>query len=298
MAAVSIADSSGNGGRTGPIWALLRRWPIAVLAAVLGVGLGVGFASLQPTAFTAESRVAVGAGDLSSGAIAGFPTAAGELAANYARYVNDRGLRGDGAGGADLSGVALSASPIPDSNVIRIEAVSTDEQQAIDAADLTAQSLVRAVNEPRGADTPASLLASFNSAAIESAQARAAEEDALRLLEQAREAPTAQAARLADLRARVVNTGAAADEAELRQSAIQSQYLEASSASRSADLEVVNPATVLYDTSSSLRQRYALLGLTLGLVVALLVAFALDRRSARASDRNLRRTQEPKHSSD
>ncbi len=126
----------------GPLAAWRHHWIVGVVAALLGAALGVGAAFAVPVTYTAEARVAVGSGDLTSGAIAGFPVAASQLASNYARYVNDRGVAA-----TDLpENVTLSASQIPESNVIRIEVESSDPEAARSSANKAAELLVEAVN--------------------------------------------------------------------------------------------------------------------------------------------------------
>lgn len=123
--------------------AVRRRWPRVVVLAIVGAVLGAVAGMIVPASYTAETRVAVGQGSLTSSAIAGFPLAAMDLASNYARYVNSTGV----ARQSTMPGVVLKASQIPESNVIRIEATSRNAQDAAAAAKAAADDLVSQVND-------------------------------------------------------------------------------------------------------------------------------------------------------
>ncbi|WP_056903411.1 hypothetical protein [Nocardioides sp. Leaf307] len=259
--------------------ALLRYWPLAVALALGGAGLGALAGSAQSATYTAESRVAVGYGDLSAGAIAGFPLAAGELASNYARYVSDQGVSGAG-----FAGVAISGSPIPDSNVIRIIAASADRDAALEAVEATAEDLVTTVNNT-SASAPTRLIEQYRRLAQASAEASDALDAAQRALAGARSAGASSPARLQQLRGQVVDAQTAAAEADLEARGVEAQYLSSGDISEAADLVVVNPGAVTGDDSTSQVQRYGLLGLVLGAALALVAAVLLDRRRAEAEPR-------------
>ena len=100
---------------------LRRYWIAAVLLTLLTSAAGVSIALNRPPTYTAEARLAVGPDSNSAYSIAGFPTAARDLAANYARWVQNNATSGTWA----PEGVSsVTASPIPESGVIRIETQS------------------------------------------------------------------------------------------------------------------------------------------------------------------------------
>jgi hypothetical protein len=256
-----------------PLTALLRLWPVALVLAGAGAFAGVTYAQGQPTTYTAETRLAVGMGDLSSGAIAGFPEAANQLASNYSRYVNDQGLTGS----SDLAAVA--ASQIPESNVIRIEAVSTDQRAAVAQVARTADDLVDEVNNPR--TDLSDLLQTYKEAAANwartSTQLAGAQAEFNRL--QANANATPQRLDRASIRLQA----ALSDEASARvqKDALGARYQNRVTSSVAADLSVVREASVVSDDRRSRIERYGLLGGVAGIAAALLLAVAWDRRRSR-----------------
>ena len=122
---------------TRPLRAVVRFWPMSFALAFVGLVAGIGVGAGKPPIYTAETRLAIGAQGLSSYAIPGFALAAQELAADYARYVS---LAQDGSaltaalGSRSAEIVGLSASPVPNSSVVSVEAQSRDSALAIRAA--------------------------------------------------------------------------------------------------------------------------------------------------------------------
>jgi capsular polysaccharide biosynthesis protein len=234
----------------------------------------VGAAFAIPVTYTAEARVAVGAGDLTSGAIAGFPVAASQLASNYARYVNDRGVAA-----TDLpENVTLSASQIPESNVIRIEVESTDPEAARSAANTAAQLLVDAVNGS-GKTSATDVAADFEKAAAEDAAAQtdlaAAQHDLDKELGKANPSNS----KVKSLRSDVTDAAAKAADTGLSVNALRQRYTNlVASASTAANLQLIRTADGLDTNRTSLLARLGLAGLAAGAAVGLIVAVMLERR--------------------
>lgn len=270
-----------------PFELMLRRWKLSLALIVAGLVVGLLAALVQSEEYTAEARVAVGYGNLSAGAIAGFPEAAGDLASNYARYVNDQGLSGKTTSGEPLEGVELTGSPIPESNVIRIEAVSTDEDAAVEAARRTADGLMETVNNPEGIFSDEDILENFNDVTRELAAARNTEAAARARLTALRNASGSPQTALDTQRERVADAVSTRSVLELLQSSAQTRYINATTDSDTADLVLVNDAEVVQSSLSGALQRYGLLGLIVGGVGALIVTTVLDRRS-RTGPRRLR----------
>ncbi|HEY3408098.1 MAG TPA: hypothetical protein VGK53_08000 [Propionicimonas sp.] len=258
----------------GPLAAWRHHWILGVVAALLGAALGVGAAFAIPVTYTAEARVAVGAGDLTSGAIAGFPVAASQLASNYARYVNDRGVAA-----TDLpENVTLSASQIPESNVIRIEVESTDPEAARSAANTAAQLLVDAVNGS-GKTSANDVAADFTKAAAEDAAAQtdlaAAQHDLDKELGKA----NPSSSKVKSLRSAVTDATAKAADTGLTVTALRQRYTNlVASASTAANLQLIRTADGLDTNRTSLLARLGLAGLAVGAAVGLIVAVVLERR--------------------
>ena len=126
------------------------RWLLCLVLALVGAAAGLAASARHETMTTAEARLAVGSNSLKAFQVAGFATASEALAANYSRFVAGSSTtttalsKALGPRVADVSRV--DASPIPDSNLIRIEVEATSPAVATTAADAVARSLVSQVN--------------------------------------------------------------------------------------------------------------------------------------------------------
>ncbi len=261
----------------GPLTSWRRHWVLGLFAALLGAALGVGAAFVMPVTYTAESRVAVGSGDLSSGAIAGFPVAAAQLASNYARYVNDRGIAG-----TDVpEGVTLSASQIPESNVIRIEAESADPNAARDAANRTAQTLIDTVNDT-GKTSADDVYAEFGKAANADAAAQTDLRAAQATLDKLLGEDNPSNAKLKAARADLTDAAAKAANTSLTANALRQKYTNLTTgSSTAANLLLVRSSDAITSNRTSLLARLGLAGLAAGAAVGLLLAIAIERRRSR-----------------
>ena len=251
---------------------------VTVLFAALGAGAGF----LMPVTWTAESRVAVGSGDLTSAAIAGFPLAASQLASNYARYVNDTGV----AGNPVPANVALSASQIPDSNVIRIEATSADPAAAQAAANDTAQKLMDEVND-NGREPLDQVYEAFSKAADDDAAAEGDLAAAQHTLDNLLGQTDAKKSAIASARDKVTKASAKAARTGVVSDSLRQKYTSmVAGASTAATLRLARTADTLSSNRTSQITRFGLLGLAAGAVIGLLPAIGLDRRRAavRAQD--------------
>ena len=263
-----------NRAAAGPLAAWRHHWILGVTSALLGAALGVGAAFVIPVTYTAEARVAVGSGDLTSGAIAGFPIAASQLASNYARYVNDRGVAA-----TDLrEDVTLSASQIPESNVIRIEVESADPEAARSSANRAAEMLVEAVNGTGKTSSP-EVAAEFEKAAKDEAAAQTALDAAKHDLDDELAEDKPSASLVKRLRSDVTDAAAKAASAGLTANALRQRYTNlVVSASTAANLLLIRTAEDLESNRTSLVARLGLAGLVAGAAVGLILAVVLERR--------------------
>jgi predicted GIY-YIG superfamily endonuclease len=250
-----------------PLAAMRSHWVVVLVLAVIGALGGMAVATQHAKQTTAEARLAVGSQDLQAYQVAGFAAASHELAADYARFVADspttqtvvsRSL--DGARGRVLS---LSASPIPDSSVVRIEATATTATAAERAAGAIADNLVRRTASHADQDLKA-LVARHKAVSLRVANQQARVEEA-----EAAEAPTrilaAAQAKLATLR--------------MEQTAVSVDYQKTvSSAAPQSSLRLIQPATVSGDDRKRTLELYTLAGLAVGLALGLVVATVLARR--------------------
>lgn len=265
----------------GPLTSALRHPVVVALCLTLGLVLGVVAALLTPTTHQAEARVAIVPANTSAYTIAGYPIGARELAADYARWVQNRAADGNWTS-EGLSDVG--ASPIPNSAVIRIEVDGDSEDNAVAGAQHVADTLLATVAEAREGQNPEAAYADFQSIAPQVAEARGEVAAAEQTYAQAvgSEASTAvqQEAQEALTQAQT-----ALAEVQLRQDAAGDLYrrLYVDTAGNST-LEVVAPAASTGGGAGAAIARYGLLGLGAGGLAGLLAAIVLDRRRAAAKD--------------
>jgi hypothetical protein len=262
-----------------PLQALGRHKGMTVVVVVIAIAAGLLLAATRPTAVTAEARLAVSGENLTAQQVPGFALAAQQLAANYARYVNNTDEQsaleselGVRAGAVE----AVTASPIPDSNVVRIEVTARDAVTARNAAAAVADALLQRINAPDGtAATPEELLARFTDMSQQVATAQMDSEAASSAVQRGvaqgvdvgplRDAAAAAASRLAVLK--------------VQQDALGQQYRNAAASQDTASqLTVVEEAVVTGDDRLARFEQFGLAGLLAGAVLALLLASALERR--------------------
>lgn len=270
-----------------PLKALADRWWIAVVLVIVGGGAGAGASTLQSPTYTGEARVAVGSESLDARVVAGYSQAATQLASDVARYVNDAQaqatvapLLGDSAG--DVS--TISASPIPDSSVVRVEVQAKTAAAASAGAQAVAQQLTDQVNAVSG-ETSDSLLQQYTDLSNKVAVAQQAAEDARANLASLT-AGRADQAELDAAKVTIEQTTSALDVLQVQQTALGQRYRSAvTSTPAAAGLRIVQNGQVSGDNQSSRMQKLGLVGAVLGLLLALLLAVLLDRRSTnRARD--------------
>lgn len=289
-----------------PLRSAARHWFVTLLLAAIGLGAGVAYGYTRTDITTAESRVGVGNGGLAAYQVAGFASASVQLASNYSRYVGLAQFlpvlrQGLGAGADHLTSV--TASPVPSSNVIRIEVSADQAGVARPAADIVATSLIDQVKAAAGPDTAASVLAQFTVLARQVAQQEAVQARAETAYAKARNAPGASpsgnaatdpvapaAVKAADAAAAaVVAAKTNASTLSLQRDALKTRYTDLQTAPTSQSLlRRVQSSVVTGTTRRSAVERYGLAGLVAGLIVALALNTARDRRRAAVAARAVR----------
>jgi len=261
-----------------PLTALRRHWGIGLVLVIGGTLVGAGVGAALPASYTAESRIAVGSNDLVALSIPGYAYAAGELAASTARYVDNSQALGALAPvlGEDADQITdVTASPIPQSNIIRVEVTAGSEDVATRGTAALTDYLIEQSSRVNSASDVDQLLGQYAELSREVAEVSAARDRAVAAVEQrsAVVSPSAeQQAALVDLEARL-------SVLQARQGALQAQYENAvTSDDLSYQLVTVAEAAPSFDNSTSQVQRYGLLGLVAGLLAALLAAVLLERR--------------------
>jgi hypothetical protein len=181
--------------------------------------------------------------------------------------------------------VTLSASQIPESNVIRIEVESADPEAARSSANKAADLLIGAVNGTGKTSSP-EVAAEFEKAAKDDAAAQtdlaAAQHDLE--TELAKDKPSKS--KVKGLRSDVTDAAAKAANTSLTANALRQRYTNlVVSASTAANLQLIRTADGLESNRTSLLARLGLAGLVAGAAVGLILAVILERRRVRASTR-------------
>jgi len=144
-------------GRYGPIESVIRRPLITVVSVVVCVAIALVLALAKPVTYTAETQLIVG------GIVRPFEPAAGqtdailELTDIYSRLVGTGAHleRVDGALGTTVPAGSISAAPIPNSALIRLEATAGNAEEAVARANAGAEQLVAEVADLKAQSTAA-----------------------------------------------------------------------------------------------------------------------------------------------
>lgn len=180
----------------GPLVSALRR-PFLVLLPLLAMLVpSVALAELAPASFGASSQILVGRVDVESTAVPGFVAANQQLAGVYSRLVSTELVAGPVARELDLavddvlSGV--TASPVPESSILLVEAEAATQAGAVALAATAAEQLVVYVQQtsvaPAGGDAT---LQQFREASTRLVGARLARDTAQTALTEAQTGPAA-----------------------------------------------------------------------------------------------------------
>jgi hypothetical protein len=288
---VAISDGSSGLGR-----AVLRRWPLAFVLVLLGAVGGAATARAQPTTYTAEERLAVGGGDLAAQAVPGFALASQELASNYARFVTAApvlsALPPEAAGRV----LTVAASPVPESNVIRVEVRARDAASASVGAAEAGKQLVAKVDKITTAGSADQVLLQYRQISQQVALAQQSKADAQDLVDlyrgqaQSKDAKVAAAGKRALPAARKALTRVSVqlDELQLQQGALAALYQSQVGRGQSANkLAVVSEAAVSGNDARSKMELYGFVGAAAGAALCLAVVALLERRRLRRARRVL-----------
>jgi capsular polysaccharide biosynthesis protein len=261
-----------------PLAAMRDRW---VMCAVLTIALavaGFGLSRTHQTQFTAETRLAVGSNSLQAYQVAGFAVASEALAANYARFVSGspattKALE-DSLQGRAREVTSIDASPIPDSNVVRIEARAINPEVAGAAADAVAKNLVHQVNAGSKM-SPHQLLAKQETLTV-AVLDQQAEVKQLTIAKNA----AAQAGQPIDkLQAELARAHARLVALQLQKSVTGVQYQQIlTGATTQNNLREIQPAALTGDDKRRTQELYTVSGLLGGLLLGLVVSNFLERR--------------------
>lgn len=257
---------------------LAHHWRLAAAMVIVGILAGLIVGAVRPPVWTAEMRLMVGSGQL---------TASKNAASNYARLITPAGV-GDYVPPDDVR--ALTASPIPDSNVIRIEATSRQrdaaEQSVVDAAEALIQEVTLGVV---GEDEQSSARADLLDGVREVARAEAASSEAFdefkRLSSRRNGGDDVTEAEVDASLEAYANAQAELRSVELQQSALESRFTGLAGTDEGLAIKQIGQgASVVEHDRLGAIQRYGLLGGALGGLLAIAAAVLSDARtSARAN---------------
>lgn len=258
---------------------LRRHWPLVALVTGGLVLIALLVSLLRPPVYLAEARLAVGSGQMTNLNIPGYPTAAQDMASDYARWLTDQGVKGQGVPEGTLS---IAASPIVESSVIRIEATANDPDVAVDAAAQSAELLTDAVNQVRDENNPDLLMteiqANIGPLLEAQRQARSAQDTYVNASDE--DQPEIEVERRFQA---YIDATSELTTLELEQDARRDRYRAlVSTRSTEADLGVVQDAQIISNDRGPVVQRNVFLGLLAGLLLSTALALALEFRRERA----------------
>jgi len=273
-----------------PLTALRRHVLLAIVIILLCTSAAVAYAASRPRTYTAEARLAVAGTGLNGDNIGSFPLASQEIAADYARYVNNAEEQSqlEEQLGVDEGSISeVKASPIPESNVVRIEASALSRGAAVKAARQIGDTLIAQVNDTTVRDTKvAEALAAFTALSQQTAAAQTAADAAKLALDNANGRVNSGFPRagddLAALQANAAATSSALAILLVQRDAAGQKYEDlVTDTGMTATLKVVREAAVTGDDRMAGLQRFGLVGIAAGGLLALGLATLLERRRAR-----------------
>jgi capsular polysaccharide biosynthesis protein len=260
-------------GRVSLLSAARRYWLLVALPAIGLCIAAVALASTRAPNYTAEARVTVSSRSVDPLALGSFVTAANALAAGYSRAVDGQAVisgvsRATGVPPTEAS-TALTASPVPDSPVIRIVAVSDGANKSINLANSASDALIRyTTNLNRTSADSSHIFSDFKRAAVIYENAKAIREKVASDVRNNKAPQSALAGPEANL-----------DTAKLKLDAIGQAYHTSQQGEASARLlQVLSRATSASSDRTSKMQIAGFGGFVAGLLIGLAAAVARTRR--------------------
>ncbi|HYJ00240.1 MAG TPA: hypothetical protein VEX36_11285 [Thermoleophilaceae bacterium] len=258
-----------------------RHWRIVAAAAILFVAVALVLGLKRTPEYTATSELSVGHAFVDSPAgIPGVIEATKSLASVYSRTAGGaevyegmaRRLRSQGI---ETTG-AISASPIPDSPLIRVTGEADSEREAVALANAGSEALAAHVNGQVSAERS-------NDATVKryeeaSTEWRQALEASARATSNYRDDPSPSSRVVAN------RAAAKADVAELRREALRLEYQASGQSSANAPtLEAFSPSNAATSDRSSTLQILLFIGLIGGLAAGTALALLRGQQELRPS---------------
>lgn len=257
----------------------LRRRPLLFLAPVVVLAaLAVAYGLAREPRYTAEARVTVGQLSVSTQGVPGFVSAASALSSAYARAVDAPAVVRTAARAAHVSRAAardaVSASPIADTPLFRVEAETSSERESVRLANGAAGGViayVRGLN--RRGDVRAGIRRRYARISERVQRLALARSTARRAFDRS---PTTAARRaLEDASGQLAS-------AQLEQRALQNVYGGAVQGVSAANLlQLLAPATAASSDRGSVLQKAVVTGVLAGLVIGAALCLLADGRRRR-----------------
>lgn len=252
-------------------YSVRRHWFLVLVTVLVFVGAGAAVGLVRDPVYTARAKLTVGRINLSApGALSGYSQASQALASGYSRAVDADAVVLPVAREANRSAQSIrdhiSASPVPESPVFRVQATGEDKADTIRLANLASSSLLAYLTDlNRSTPDSTRLYARYESAARRVNSHRVTQKRLAEIIA-ASKTPSSE------LRAALVRSKTAADAAALRAQALRQAYVTSLASQSNTELvQLLAPAT----TAPSDRRAKLELALFAGLVAGLLVGAGL-----------------------
>ena len=247
----------------------MRRPWLTVLPAIVLIAAAVAIGLRRDPVYSAEASINVGRVDVPAFTLQGVTIGNATLAAGYARLVGAPTVVRRAARKAKVSAVDaranLSASPIPNSTVIRVEADGTSGRQAKLLANGASEALISYVKRLTEQQQTSGVLRQFR-------RAQATTERRQRRLSRLRRTLPAEASAVQQARLDYLT-------AKLRSDSLGNRYLSKEvSPSPQNLLQLVVPASTSSSDRISVLERLVLVGLVVGLVLGSALALWVANR--------------------
>ena len=265
--------------RVTTLTAARRHWFLVALITLAFTGAGVAAALLRQPEYTAESRLVVGRIDVTApGALGSFTVATQAIASQYSRSIDAEGVTRRVAPKVALTpnevAARVSATPIPESPVVKVFAQGSDAVAAVRLANLASDALVAFTTQLNRSNPDTSrLLGQYRSATRNEVVERAR---LSRLRRRFAARPTA------DRRARMQASEVRLRVAQLRSDTLRQAYDDSTQSQAATSLvQVLERASSAGSDRARYLQFLGFIGFVAGLAVALAVATVRANRVVR-----------------
>lgn len=261
--ALADVDPSDRPTFRGPLESALRHPLLAIVPTIVLVGVAAAIGLTRDPTYTAESDISVGRVDVPAFTLQGVTIGNATLASGYARTIDAEAVVGPAGNAVGLSPSEardrLSASQIPKSTLIRVEADGPNQTDAVSLANAGSRSLINYIEDLNREQQTSGLLRQFRSA-------RGRLERAKTTLERALRDP-----RPSDTRVEKARLDLAA--AQLQAETIGNQYRSLQGGPEPQNvMQLIAPAAEAKSDRRSMFQRLLLIGMAAGILVGLTLA--------------------------